>query len=204
MPRSTAGRPSTLAMVVVLAGVAVAACGGTATAPSGTTTARATGGSDPAVDSTPRPVSTAASSPERTPRDAGAGVSCAGRAIAPVLDPSAIVGSWLYLNAILYEDGRDYDARVTGTLALGPDRRWNGTREIITGGRYQAVAYGPGGWTFDGRTLTLAYDDGSDAETYTGVHVGTHRFEDREGRSLILEVADATSCMVYTLVEARP
>jgi hypothetical protein len=131
----------------------------------------------------------------------GDGVSCAGRPIAPPLPTDAIVGGWKWINATLYEDGEDYYAGVSGIITIAPDGTWEGDRQIQMGGAYEPSASGPGMWTFDGRTLTLTYDDGSDADTYTGVRQAD--FIDPDGavlKSLQLETADATSCTVYVLV----
>lgn len=132
----------------------------------------------------------------------GTGVSCNGREIAPPLSSEPLVGTWVYQESRLYEDGEEYYADARGDLVISADGRWDGEREIVTGdGSFTyPLAYGPGSWTFDGRSLTLSYDDGSDAESYTGVRVSAQTTaEGAPIRVLTLENADDTGCAVLLL-----
>lgn len=136
--------------------------------------------------------------------DAGDGVDCHGFPIAPPIDDELMVGTWSYTRSVLYEDGGEYDASVRGTLTIDADGGWDGSRETVTGdGSFTyPTAYGPGEWSFDSRTLELAYDDGSDTETYTGVRVSDQTSaEGAPIRALQLESADETGCLV-TLLQA--
>jgi hypothetical protein len=138
--------------------------------------------------------------------DPGGGVQCADFPIAPAISIDELYGEWFYKTSHLYEDGEDYRADVRGRLLLTEDGRWDGERAIVTGGGSgnYPTSYGPGDWTFDGRTLTLGYDDGSDAETHTGVRVSDQIDEEGQAiRALSLESADGASCTVYMLYGQR-
>lgn len=147
-------------------------------------------------------VSTSASGTPGPVSRLGDGVSCNGLEIAPPIDKSRLVGTWSYDRSTLYEGGFEFGADARGQLVLDADGRWDGARAIVTGdgtGNYP-TAYGPGGWSFDGRTLDVVYDDGSDLETYTGVRVSEQT--DDEGSpylALQLESADEVSCTVTIL-----
>lgn len=132
----------------------------------------------------------------------GTGVSCNGQEIAPPLAAESLAGTWAYQESWLYEDGEEYYADARGDLVISADGRWDGSREVVTGDGSFAypVAYGPGSWTFDSRSLTLSYDDGSDAETYTGVRVSDQTTAEGAAiRALTLENADETGCTVLLL-----
>lgn len=134
--------------------------------------------------------------------EAGAGVSCNGFEIAPPLSAGELAGEWFYRESWLYEDGEEYYADAQGDLVITDDGRWDGSREIVTndGSGTNPLAYGPGAWSFDSRSLTLSYDDGSDAETYTGVRVSEQTTaEGASFRALTLEVASETGCSVFLL-----
>lgn len=132
----------------------------------------------------------------------GDGVSCNGFEIAPPIDKSQLLGTWSYDRSTLYQGGFDFGAVARGQLVLDADGRWDGSRAIVTGdgtGNYP-TAHGPGGWSFDGRTLDLVYDDGSDMETYTGVRVW-EQTDDNGIEYLVmqLEVATEDGCTVTIL-----
>ena len=138
--------------------------------------------------------------------NAGSGVSCNGFPIAEPLSAETIVGEWYYQESHLYEDGQDYYADARGMLAIAADGTWSGERSIVTGGGTgnYPTAYGPGTWSFDTRTLTLSYDDGSDAETYTGVRVSDQVDENGQAiQALTLEYAEGASCTTYLLYGQR-
>lgn len=132
---------------------------------------------------------------------ANEGVSCNGQVVAPPLPADALYGDWSWQWSYLYEDGREYDAQLRGNLVITSDGRWDGERATMQhdGTFSYPTAFGPGNWTFDSRSLTLEFDDGSDAETYTGVRVSDQQNDAGELiKVLTLEVADETGdCTVY-------
>lgn len=113
---------------------------------------------------------------------------CAGFENAPPSSPAALVGSWGYINAMLfYPSEEPIWSEAVGTLVLGADGRYDIDRQMENTG----LKYGPGDWTFDGATLTLTPDDGSFTETYNHI-IATDM-------ALTLVNSDDTGCMVYFL-----
>lgn len=133
---------------------------------------------------------------------AGNGISgCEALDIAEELPEDELIGSWGYINTVWFYEGDNSFAYTSGTLEIGEDGRWDGSRKAdnMTG-----TAYGPGDWEFDGRTLVLSYDDGSDSETYDAVLVSDQ--VDGEGAtfralSLVIDY-EADGCLVHTLGSA--
>jgi hypothetical protein len=133
---------------------------------------------------------------------AGNGISgCEALDIADELSADDLVGSWGYINTVWFYEGDNSFAYTSGTLELGEDGRWDGSRKADN---MSGTAYGPGDWDFDGRSLELSYDDGSDSETYDAVLVSDQ--VDGDGStfralSLVIDYG-ADGCLVHTLGSA--
>ncbi len=132
-------------------------------------------------------------------RFAGNGITgCEALDIAEELPADDLVGSWGYINTVWFYEGDNSFAYTTGTLELGEDGRWDGSRKADN---LSGTANGPGDWDFDGRSLVLTYDDGSDAESYDAVLVSDQ--VDGDGStfralSLVIDYG-AEGCLVHTL-----
>ena len=140
--------------------------------------------------------------PQAPPAEEDAALTCPGRPPAPPVTAADLHGWWRWEHAFLIEaDGKEYTTGLAGGLLLEPDGSWTGYRETDTG-TLTNTASGPGTWRFDGKAFHLAYDDGSDTETYGAVRIGTHVAE-RDGktyRDMSLEIGYSNGdCAAYLL-----
>lgn len=134
--------------------------------------------------------------------DDGEGNACLAAGVATELPASALVGDWSYVNSTMNWNGDQIEIASAGALVMTADGRWDGSR--MMGGQHTGVATGPGTWTFDGRNLTLTYDDGSSPEFYDAVLV-SEQVHDTGVPFVALTLEnnydDGSGCIVHVLAK---